>query len=275
MIKTSTDITKTFAGLTPNHLADPVEFARYFLDQIKSLPGRKIGFIGQPQSGTTLAIHSFTECENYQKLGKITTIYDPRGIPDTFNTTLPYFADLDATITAACPDWMAIIKQSPDNPMACLDLDNCVCPEPSPDLSVQMVNKISTDVQASRRMLLWKAALNLFCLRDLLFINGNQDPDCVIIFDLPYLPVAYNQYFEKLILLKRRQDWFQDPLFLSHIQTEGVISQAEQQLVAVRDQEIADCQSLGDWNFDHQILNDGDQSALISKLNDMISIVTL
>jgi len=274
MTTTATNITERFPGVTADHLADPVLFGKYFLDQIKALPGRKIGFIGQPQSGTTLAIHNFCGCNNYQKIGNMITIYDPRGIPDTFNVTLPYFADLDAAITSACPEWISLIKQAPSNPMTCPDLDHCDCPDPSQDLVIKMVSKISTDVAESRKMLSWKAALALFCLRDLLVVNGNTDPNRFIIFDLPYLPIEYNQYFEKLVLLQRRPNWFTDPLFLAHIETEGVDIDAEKQLVAVRDQEIADCQSSGKWVFDHTIMNDGDLPSLIQKLDNLIGLIT-
>jgi hypothetical protein len=269
-----TKLLDRFNSMTAEQMADPVQLAKYFLEEISKLPGRKIGFIGQPQSGTTLAMHHLCGCNGYQKIGNFITMYDPRGIPDTFNTTLPYFEDLNEVVVTDIAEWMKLIVQAPENKFTCPTLDDCHCPIPSHDLVQAMVAKISGDVEESRKMLLWKAALNLFCLRDLLVTQGNTDPDAYVIFDLPYLPIEYNQYFEKLVLLKRRDNWFTDPLFLAHIEGEGVDEQAEKDLVAVRDQEIADCQTAGTWTFDYEIVNDGDQASLEAKLDVLVTNLT-
>ena len=269
-----TKLTDLFPTLTAEQIADPVKLGQFFIEEIVKFPGRKIGFIGQPQSGTTLALHHLCGCNGYQKIGNFITMYDPRGIPDTFNETLPYFEDLDAVVEADIPSWLSLIRQAPENKFTCPTLEDCHCPVPPEDLVQSMVAKISGDVIESRRMLLWKAALNLFCLRDLTMTNGNTDPNAFVIFDLPYFPAEYNKYFEKLVLMKRRPNWFTDPLFLAHIASENVDEQAEKDLVAVRDQEIIDCQVAGTWVFDYEILNDGDQSALEAKLDDLVTKLT-
>ena len=266
-----TKLTDRYPSLTAEQLADPLLLGTYFLNEIKSFPGHKIGFVGQPQSGTTLSVHYI---DTIQSDKPVVCLYDPRGIPDTFNQTLPYFDDLNEVISADIPAWMSLIKQAPENHFICPTLDDCHCPIPPVELAQSMVSKISGDVEESRRMLLWKSALNLFCLRDLLLTNGNTDPEAYIILDLPYFPAEYNQYFEKLVLLKRRPNWFTDPLFQAHIASESVNEQAEKDLVAVRDQELVDCQTTGNWTFDYEILNDGNRASLETKLSDLVNDLT-
>jgi hypothetical protein len=251
--------------LTNEQLHDPIKFGTVFLEQIRSLPGRKIAFIGQPQSGTTVSMHHLSSLPNLH------TFYDPRGIPDTFNSTLTYFSDLDGVVTSQLPTWMPLIKQSPENHSRGCTVSECFCEPASPDLVNKMVAKISQDVEESRKMLLWKAALNLFCMRDLRITNGNTNPAAVEIYDLPYFPVDYNQYFDIVILLKRRDTWFTDSAFLEHIATEGVDATAEQALVSMRDQELADYTQAGNWIFDHQILNDGTVGELKMELDELFS----
>jgi hypothetical protein len=252
--------------LTNEQLHDPIKFGTVFLEQIRSLPGRKIGFIGQPQSGTTVSMHHLSSLPNLH------TFYDPRGIPDTFNSTLTHFSDLDGVISSQLPTWMPLIKQAPENhDIGHTKLINSLYTEPDPDLVNKMVAKMSQDVEESRKMLLWKAALNLFCMRDLRVTDSNTNPAAVEIYDLPYFPVDYNQYFDIVILLKRRDTWFTDGAFLEHIATEGVDSAAEQALVSMRDQELADYAQAGNWTFDHQILNDGTVDELKMELDELFS----
>ena len=243
--------------LTNEQLHDPIKFGTFFLEQIRSMPGRKIGFVGQPQSGTTVSMHHLSSLSN------LYTFYDPRGIPDTFNSILRYFSDLDGVVTSQLPTWMPLIKQVPLS----YDSDEPV----DSDLVNKMITKISQDVEESRKMLLWRAALNLFCMRDLRVTNKNTDANAVEIYDIPYFPVDYNQYFDIVILLKRRDTWFTDTAFLEHIATEGADSTAEQALIAMRDQELADYAQAGNWTFDHQILNDGTVDELKMELDELFS----
>jgi hypothetical protein len=268
-------LTDVFPTLTAEQLADPIQLGQFFIDEIVKFPGHKVGFIGQPQSGTTLSVH-YINTKSFDK--KVICLYDPRGIPDTFNGTLPYFEDLNAVIEADIPDWMALIKQAPKNNNVGTSegefiFDDSISSEDSA-IVIAMVSKISEDVVGSRRMLLWKSVLNLFCLRDLLLANGNIDADAVVILDLPYFPAEYNQHFEKLVLLKRRPNWFTDPLFLAHISVEGINEQSEKDLIAVRDQELADYQSVGQWVFDYEILNDDSVQSLESKLDTLVNDLT-
>jgi hypothetical protein len=266
-----TKLLDVFPKLTAEQITDPIKLGQFFIEEIVKFPGRKIGFIGQPQSGTTVSVH-YISAINSDK--KIICLYDPRGIPDTFNNTVSHFEDLNDIIEADIPQWMSLIRQAPENKFTCPTLEDCHCPVPPEDLVQSMVVKMSSDVVESRRMLLWKAALNLFCLRDLLKTNGNTDETAVVILDLPYFPAEYNKYFEKLILLERRPNWFTDPLFLAHITGEGVDAQAEKNLVDVRDQELVDCQNRGHWVFDYIILNNSDQTSLETKLDDLVNRVT-
>ena len=255
-------------SLTQSQLNDPIEFGKFFLNELTAYPGKKIGFIGQPQSGTTIAVHHFDGSNNYQKIGDIFTYYDPRGIADTFNQTLPLFDDLNEVIRAQLPTWMPLFDQVPEN-AGFTEVSVTV----DPGLVQSMVTKISEDVEESRKMLLWKSALNLFCLRDLRTVNENVDETAWAIFELPYFPAEYNQHFDKLVLLKRRANWFTDPAFLAHIGTEGVTAQAEENLVAMRDAEFADYRTAGNWQFDYEILNDGSIADLEANLIEMATSI--
>ena len=254
--------------LTQEQLTDPIEFSKFFLNDLTARPGKKIGFIGQPQSGTTIAVHHFCGCNEYKQIGNIFTYYDPRGIADTFNQTLPLFDDLNEIVRIQLPTWMPLFDQVPEN-AGFTEVSVTV----DPALVQSMVTKMSQDEEESRKMLLWKSALNLFCLRDLRTVNENQDEDAWSIFELPYLPVEYNQHFDKLVLLKRRANWFTDPAFLAHIETESVTSEAEQNLVAMRDAEFADYRTSGNWQFDYEILNDGSIEDLENNLIAMATAV--
>jgi hypothetical protein len=252
--------------LTDGQLYDPVEFAKYFLEHISSLPGKKIGFIGQPQSGTTTSMHYFSTMPN------LFNYYDPRGIPDTFNGTLPHFdEDLYPVVKQQLPTWMPLIEKAPKDPAICESLDDCIYVDPDPTLVLQMVDKIANDVVESRKMLLWKSALNLFCIRDLSMVSRTNTEDSLSVYDLPYLPLEYNQYFDVLVLLKRRPNWFNDPAFLEHIESEGVDTVAEQNLVAMRDQELLDYSLAGNWKFDFELSNTGSKQELEAELVSLIS----
>lgn len=253
-------------SLTQEQLNDPIEFGKFFLNELKTYPGKKIGFIGQPQSGTTVAMHYLNGSDQVKALGDIFTYYDPRGIADTFKTSLPLFEDLDAIVREQIPAWMDLFDQVPDNSgftEVSVTVDTA--------LMQTMVNKISQDVEESRKMLLWRSALNLFCLRDLRTVNENQETDSWSIFELPYFPVHYNESFDKLIVLERRPNWFSDPAFLAHIGTEGVTEEAERNLVNMRDAELADYQLAGDWVVDYTIKNTGTVADLELKLLNTVT----
>lgn len=252
--------------LTQEQLTNPIEFGKFFLNEITAKPGKKIGFIGEPQSGATVAMHHFAGVSDYKKIGDIFAYMDPRGIADTFTTTLPLFDDLNEIIRAQLPTWMPLIDRCPINVEVCTSLQNCQCQEPDPTVVQEMVTKISQDVEESRKMLLWRSALNLFCLRDLRTLNTNEEDTTWSIFELPYFPVAYNDVFDKMVLLKRRDNWFTDPAFLAHIAGEGVTEETERNLVDMRDNEMADYSRAGSWVFDYTIVNDGTVTDLEAKL---------
>ena len=259
--------------LTEQQLNDPIEFGKFFLNELTKFPGKKIGFIGQPQSGTTIAMHYFSSSDEIKKIGNIFSYYDPRGIADTFTSILPSFDDLNKIIRDQLPTWMPLIDRCPISTEICASLDECVCKNPDPTVVQEMVIKISQDIEESRKMLLWRSALSLFCLRDLRTVNANVDSESWSIFELPYFPVEYNQYFDKLVLLKRRDNWFSDPAFLAHIEKEEVEQQTEENLVNMRDQEVYDYNTAGKWAFDYTLVNDGTIEQLETKLIEMSNTV--
>ena len=259
--------------LTPEQLTNPVQFGQFFLDQIAAHPGKRIGFMGQPQSGTTIAMHHFCGGNEFKNIGNIFAYYDPRGIPDTFKSTLPLFDDLNQVVRAQLPTWMPLIDRCPINTEIFASLADCVCQNPDPTVVQEMVIKVSQDVEESRKMLLWRSALNLFCLRDLREVNVNDSADSWSIYELPYFPIKYNNAFNTLILLKRRDNWFSDPAFLAHLATEGVEQSTEENLVAMRDKEMSDYATAGKWAFDHTIANDGTIAELEAKLIDTATAI--
>ena len=261
--------------LTQEQLNNPIDFGRFFLDQLISSPGKKLGLIGQPQSGSSTVMHYISGSSDLNQTGKtIFTYYEPRGIADTFKSTLPSFEDLNQIVRAQLPTWMPLIDKCPISPEITVAAGSNISEEVDPNVVQEMVAKISQDVEESRKMLLWRSAFSLFCLRDLRGVNANVDPTTWSIFELPYFPVNYSNYFDTMILLQRRNNWFNDPAFLAHIAREGVSQIAEENLVSMRDAEIADYQQAGNWAFDYTIVNDGTiaelETKVLSTLTDIL-----
>jgi hypothetical protein len=237
-------------------MSNPLEFAKFFLEKIKQYPGRKIGIMGRAQSGTTTAVQYLST------LDTIKVFADFRGVPDTFIGTLSLFEDLEAVVKSQIPTWYPIFEE-------CGVVPNQEFTA-SPELTRRMVTKMATDVEESRLMLQWKAALEIWCLRDSRCVDNSIGSDKTEFYELPVLPIEYNQHFEKLILIDRRPNWFTDPAFQEHYEREQLDSASEIDLVTMRDQEFADYQAQSQWTFDAVVLNNGTFDELNSKLSTTV-----
>ena len=232
----------SYVKIPAEQITDPVSLATHFLDWIRLEPGKKIGFIGEPQAGATVSMHYL------ELISGLTTIYDPRGIPDTINGTIDCFSDLQAIIETDLANWIEDLRGAPYT-------------------NERMVQRVATDPTVNN-LLAWKDAFSIICLRDHTVLAGRQP---LYIYDLPALPINYNHYFDKLVLIKRRANWPQDPAFLEHIVKENVSAETEIGLIAVRDQQFADAKRDGGWAFDYEFTNDGDFDHLEEQLNTMVT----
>jgi hypothetical protein len=253
------NIKDIFTDMTDLQMSNPLEFAKFFLEKIKQYPGRKLGIMGRAQAGTTTSIQYLSTIDSAQLAGKSISVFaDFRGVPDTFIGSLSQFEDLQAIVKNQLPTWWPIFEQ-------CGVIPNQEFTA-SPELTNLMVNKMATDVEESRLMLQWKAALEIWCLRDGRCVDNSSSSDQVEFYELPVLPIDYNQYFEKLVLIDRRANWFTDPAFQEHYEREHVDVSFETNLVNMRDQEFTDYQSQAEWTFDATVLNDGTFDKLKNKL---------
>jgi hypothetical protein len=260
-----TTIQNIFRDITDQQLTSPVEFAKFFLEKIKQRPGKKIGIIGRPQSGTTTSIQYLSTINSTDINGKNISVFaDFRGVPDTVYGTLSTFEDLQEIVKNQIPTWWPIFE-------GCGVVVNQEFTA-SPELTNLMVSKVATDVEESRVMLQWKAALAIWCLRDSQYII-ETNTDEVGFYELPILPINYNNYFDTLILIDRRPNWFSDPAFQAHYEGEHLDSSAEINLVNMRDQEFNDYQAHGQWQFDTVVLNDSTVEELKNKLLETVKEV--
>lgn len=257
-----TKITELFP-ITQEQINNSVEFSKFFLGKIKEYPGVKVGVIGRSQSGTTTCFDYLKALSSTGVDGRAVASYsDNRDVLETFIGTLNNIEDLTAVVKSQIPDWYSMFEAQ-----------NIVPGEPftvDPAFSAQAINKVINEAEDSRKMWNWKAALTIWCLRDLRSANIIQDPNRLEFFELPYLPINYNQYFDKLILIERRPNWFSDPLFQEHFQSEGLDAATETSLISVRDAEFDDYRNASNWSFDHTIVNDGTVEELHAKILNVI-----
>jgi hypothetical protein len=249
--------------LTPEEIQDPISIAQYFLDVIKSRPGLKVGIIGRAQSGTTTAMQYLSSLSGPAIDNReIQTFFDARGVPDTLLGTVTLFDDLTPVVKQQIPEWWALIEQATIVPGEEAQADI--------NLVIEMVQKMSQDMLESRQMLKWKGALNLFALRDLGQISGDNSQDVIEIYELPALPINYNEYFDVLIKIERNPNWFTSQEFQEHFEREQVPKEDEIALVTMRDEEFQDYAQQGDWQFNQVINNNGTIDQLQVKLIEMV-----
>ncbi len=257
-----TKITDLFQ-IESEQLNDSIEFSKFFLERIREFPGKKIGILGKAQSGLTTCSQYLKSLKDTGVNGKNIALFaDTRGVPDTIIGSLSNIDDLKNIIKEQIPDWYSMFEQQ-----------NIIFDQefkPDPAFASQAINKVINEPIDSRKMLKWRAALAIWCLRDLRYASESQDSERVEFYELPYLPIDYNQYFDKLILVERRPNWFSDPAFQAHFNSEGLDMITETGLVAVRDQEFDDYKNTINWRFDHTILNDGTVEELNAKLLNVV-----
>jgi len=234
----------SYTNIPADQISNPVSLAIHFLEWIRSQPGKKIGFISEPQAGKTVSMHYL------EHIPGVTTIYDPRGIPDTINGTTECFSDLESIIDTDLAVWREDLRGAPYT-------------------TKSFIQRVITDPTAND-LFAWRDAFSIICLRDHTILAGTQP---LYIYDLPALPINYNYYFDKLVFVKRRPNWFQDPAFLEHIAKEDITTETEVALIAVRDQLFATAKQQGAWTFDYEFTNDGDFDYLVEQLTTMITIM--
>jgi hypothetical protein len=242
--------------LSPEQLQDPVLFAEYFLDCIKQAPGRKIGIIGEPVSGTTLAMHYITLFDNMKP------VYDPRLVPDTINAIIEEFDNIKNIIVGQLPTWIDILKQF--NTLSCAGLS--IEDHDASEIARQFDQQLISDPSAFN-LLKWEAAFSIFCLRDYTVSQATKNSLCI--YELPAAPINYNQYFDKLILLRRRPDWLSSSILTKYMtlqvpyETDIIL---ETNKLNAKDTYFKNCCDHGQWLFDKEILNDGTDDELEEKL---------
>lgn len=257
-----TKITELFE-IQQTQINDPVEFAKFFLGKIQELPGKKIGVLGRSQSGLTTCFQYLASLKDSGVDGKyLASFSDNRDVLETFIGSVDNVEDLKAVVKNQISDWYSMFEAQnivPGEPFT-----------PDPAFASQAINKVINESETSKKMWQWKAALTIWCLRDQRSADGSQNVERLEFYELPYLPINYNQYFDKLILIERRDNWFSDPAFQAHFQSEGLDMSTETGLVSTRDAEFDSYRNSVNWNFDQSITNNGTVDQLRSSILTVI-----
>ena len=231
-----------FPTLATGDLSDPIKLGEVILAEIAKLPGKKIGFIGEHHSGVTT-------CMNYLEKSNapILCVYDSRGIIDSYSHTLAKYDDLRTAVNADIPEISDMIS--------------------SGDFS-QLVDLIRLG-ESFRKLLTWWSVLSLIELYDQ--ATNSKKPHTTIVFDLPYLPTAYNSYMHELVLVKRSPKWPNNAGVTEYAKDDGVTKARAKVIIAIMDDHIEYASNTGNWNFSDIVNNDGDYTSLYAKLDKLLA----